>query len=289
MVLAEAIEDVRVEHAPGSEIASIRLPEGISVPEDYAIKEGDVVVGLKFFEGPLELLLYLIRKHKMDIFDIPISEITSRYLAYINMLETMDIDIAGEFIAMSATLILIKSKMLLPRRNEEEDESEYGEDPRRELIIQLLEYQKYRDAAQRLEEKPILGRDVFLRPRTGELKEHSQEVLIDVSPNELADALRRVLDRVASSKARTINLDEVPVERMIERLVNILRVEPSVSFMDLFATSRIRAEVVAMFLAVLELAKLGAIRIFQFRHGGDIFIEARLENLDSKSIIGIGS
>lgn len=273
----EQTDDVKVWHGGDYKEVAIRLPDGVNAPEEYIVKQNEVIIWLKTFEGPLDLLLYLIKRHKMDVFDIPMADITSRYLNYLSFIEALDIDVASDFISMAATLIYIKSKMLLPKPPADDDDAENGEDPRMALVKQLLEYQKYKDAARSLDEQPWLGRDVFARTVLGEDFANSQETLVDVSTDELVAAFKLILSKVAAKKGHEVLLDEVPVEKMLVRVVQMLKIKTSLYFEELFPKDATRGIVVATFLAILELTKMGGIKVYQHKAGGPIFVEAKTE------------
>ncbi len=227
-------------------------------------------VKLDIFEGPLDLLLHLIKKNRVDIYDIPIADITEQYLEYVDMIKTMNLDLAGEFLLMAATLIHIKSKMLLPIP-EEEEEAEEGEDPREELVRKLLEYQRYKEAATELAERRLLGRDVFKRgmPFPIDSLEESEEdesaSLIDISVFDLMAAFKEILKRASAVHEIDVTVDRFRVADKINHVLEILNENRSVSFEELFHPSATRGEVIVTFLAILELAKLLMIKIYQSR------------------------
>jgi segregation and condensation protein A len=229
-------------------------------------------VQLEIFEGPLDLLLHLIKKNEVSITDIPIATITEQYLATLEVLQTLNLDVAGEFLVMAATLIHIKSRMLLPVADEEDDEEE-GADPRAELVRRLLEYQRFKDAADRLEQREILTRDVFVR--SSALAETVPAPgFRDLSVFELLAALKRVLDRLPKDAVHEVMLEKVTVREKMALLLDLLRSEGRLLFDSLFAEVKSRMEVVVTFLAMLELVKIRAIRIFQEEAAGPIQLEA---------------
>ncbi len=225
------------------------------MPVDYNIK-------LEFFEGPLDLLLHLIKKSEVDIYDIPIATITEQYLEYIEMLKEMNLDRAGDFLVMAATLTHIKSKMLLPIDSVEEDEEE-GPDPREELIRRLLEYKMYKEAAEELGERDRLGRDLFVRGQEIELEGIEETGLINVTVFDLMDALRGVLARSNSETVLELTAERFKVADKINHILDTLGMHHSVTFTSLFETSASRGEVIVTFLAVLELAKMLLIKLHQ--------------------------
>jgi len=229
-------------------------------------------VQLPIFEGPLDLLLHLIKKNEVSITDIPIATITEQYLATLELMETLSLDVAGEFLVMASTLIHIKSRMLLPAGAEEPDEDE-GTDPREELVRRLLDYQRYKDAAGQLEQRDVLTRDVFARAATP-TEEVGPTGFREVSVFELLGALKRVIDRLPKDNAHEVTLDKITVREKMTLLLEVLRQRTSVMFESLFSEVKSRMEVVVTFLAMLELVKVRAIRISQAQRFGPIEIEA---------------
>ena len=229
-------------------------------------------VELEIFEGPLDLLLHLIKKNEVSITDIPIATITEQYLATLEVMETLNLDVAGEFLVMAATLVHIKSRMLLPLTEDEEDEEE-GADPRAELVRRLLEYQRFKDAADQLEQRELLTRDVFVRSSV-RMEEIPAPGFREVPVFELLTALKRVLDRLPKDVVHEVILDKVTVREKMTLLLDILRKQGRLLFESLFGSVETRMEVVVTFLAMLELVKVRAIRIFQEESTGPIEIEA---------------
>jgi segregation and condensation protein A len=229
-------------------------------------------VQLEIFEGPLDLLLHLIKKNEVSITDIPIASITEQYLATVDLMESLSLDVAGEFLVMAATLIHIKSRMLLPAGADEADEDE-GSDPRNELVRRLLEYQRFKDAADQLEQREILTRDVFIRSAMP-VEEAAAPAFRELSVFELLNALKRVIDRLPKDVFHQVELDKITVREKMTLLLDKLRAEGRVVFEELFDQAKTRMDVVVMFLAMLELVKVRAIRIFQEQVTGPIVIEA---------------
>lgn len=223
-------------------------------------------VKIEIFEGPLDLLLHLIQKDDLDIYDIPISTITQEYLNYVEMLKELNLSVAGEFLVMAATLMQIKAKTLLPvDPNTEEGE---GPDPRAELVQKLLEYQKVKEAASYLGQRYDVQRDVFYRgaPVFG----HQDQVL-DLALPKLFDAFQKLLD-TAETSVREILVEEIPVEVRIREILDVLESRPFVSFSDLFPRGASRKTLVMTFLAMLELIRLKQVRVSQPANFGEIHI-----------------
>ncbi len=229
-------------------------------------------VQLEIFEGPLDLLLHLIKKNEVNITDIPIATITEQYLATLDLMQTLSLDVAGEFLVMAATLIHIKSRMLLPAGDDEADEDE-GVDPRDELVRRLLEYQRYKDAATELEQREILTRDVFVRAAPS-VEETGPRGFREVSIFELLGALKRVIERLPKDVFHEVTLDKITVREKMTLLLDKLRSQSQILFEALFDDVKTRMEVVVTFLAMLELVKVRAVRIVQEEMAGPIMIEA---------------
>jgi segregation and condensation protein A len=241
-------------------------------------------VQLEIFEGPLDLLLHLIKKNEVSITDIPIASITEQFLATLELMQTLNLDVAGEFLVMAATLIHIKSRMLLPVSESEADEEEEGLDPRNELVHRLLEYQRFKEAASELEQRDVLTRDVFVRaaasPETPE-----PAPFRELSVFELLTALRRVLDRLPKDEFHEVTLEKITVREKMTLLLDRLHAHGQVLFESLFSDARTRMEVVVTFLAMLELVKMRAIRILQDDPQGPIVIEAAVGAEEAADVI----
>jgi segregation and condensation protein A len=239
-----------------------------------AAAPGGYRVELPTFEGPLDLLLHLIEEHELDIKDIPIAFVAQKYVEYITLMEELNIDLASEYLVMAATLVHIKSKMLLPPSPEDQEEGEDLQeiDPRAELVRRLLEYQKYRDAAERLGEKDVLGRDVFTRGVPAPEAE-GPAPLAGISLFKLLDALQSVLDRVKVTSDHQIDLDRLSITDRINQVSDLLRARQRLSFDELFEGQRARVEVILTFLALLEMTRLRLTRLFQDGPLETIFVE----------------
>jgi segregation and condensation protein A len=233
--------------------------------DDHSILEENTgyTFRLEGFEGPLDLLLHLIQKNELDIFNIPIALITEQYLEYLQLMKVLNLDIAGEYLLMASTLLHIKSRMLLPLSSEGEKEEEEEEDPRAELVRRLLEYQKYKQAAGELEKRPLLDRNVFIRLTPTESQEPEEE-RIEVNLFELLEAFQEVLKRVKPEAVHEVTLEHLSVEDKIQEILALLEKENrSMAFHRLFSEQPSRRVVVVTLLAILELVKMKRIRIFQ--------------------------
>lgn len=228
----------------------------------YAVK-------LPTFEGPLDLLLHLIKTNEINIYDIPIALITQQYLDYLKIMKTLNLSIAGEFIVMAATLIYIKSKMLLPP--EETPLEEQEEDPRAELVRRLLEYKQFKEAALTLAEREHEWRDVFRREERGG---NGHEVtLTDLNLFDLLDALQKVMERVPSRRSVDILIDELTVkDRMSVILAGLETTDKGMDFLCLFESATTRPAIIVTFLALLELIRLRLVWVQQSDLFGPIWI-----------------
>jgi len=235
---------------------------------------------LEQFEGPFEVLLYLIRSQEIDIFDIPILKVTEQYLHFLDLLRTENLDIAGEFLVMAATLIQIKSRMLLPVETDTEDEEGVEEeDPRLELVEKLLEYRRFRDLAAAVGDLEQTRADCFgrtVRPVFDD--EPEEDGAIEVELYDLVKAVRAVLRFLADDLFHKVSLDEASVDDKIVRIEDILREKPGLSWAELCAECTTRVELVCCLLAILELCRMRRIRVHQHAAFGDLRLFARPEN-----------
>ncbi len=231
-------------------------------------------VKLNIFEGPLDLLLFLIKRDKIDIYDIPITRITGQYLEYLELMKMLDLEIAGEFLVMAATLIHIKSKLLLPPEETEEEEEEQ-EDPREELVRRLLEYKKYKEAADRLKEMHEDHKLTFLRRGAGEKEKivsNDGGEYFEASLFDLITAFRKILKEVPKEVFHKVVKDEFSVSDKMHYIYHVLAENPKVYFSTLFEKVSSKDEVIAIFLAILELMKMREILVAQGEFFGEIEI-----------------
>ncbi len=230
---------------------------------------------LEMFEGPLDLLLYLIKKNDIDIYDIPIAEITEQYLEYIDAMKTLDLNVVGDFLVMAATLMHIKSKMLLPPDPLAEEKEE--EDPRDELVRRLEEYKKFKEIAEQLKDKEGHRQDLFPRnmdeAALNDIKEDAKEVMIEATLFDLINALSQALKKVPETTTYQVTEEEFTVEQKIHAILHILVGEDNMNLGELFSKSQSKIEVVVMFMAVLELIRLKEIICVQRRLFDDIVIQ----------------
>lgn len=251
-------------------------------------------VRIENFEGPLDLLLHLIKKNELNIYDIPIAIIAQQYLEYLEAMKELNLSVAGDFLVMAATLLQIKSKMLLPA-DEAAPDDEDGPDPREELVRRLLEYKTYKEAARQLDDQEKLWREIFCRE--GSLSDEPAEpapeemALENISLFDLVDALKVVLDRNPGSRLIEIVPDNLTVRERMNVILEMLEGKESVSFAGLFESSCHRLVIIVTFLALLELMKLRVARVFQTETFGPILVSrmfslvpdpAELDDIDTE-------
>jgi segregation and condensation protein A len=239
------------------------LDERIDMSTPYHIK-------LERFEGPLDLLLHLIKIEEIDIYDIPIAHITLQYLSYIEIMQMLDLDVAGEFLVMAATLMRIKARMLLPASPIEEEEE--GEDPREELVRRLLEYKRFKEAAQALREREEQRRLVFERGFSEIAMENGEAVLEEATLFDLMDALRQALSRVSEVPIHEVEAEKLDVVRRIAEISRLLRAKGKVVFSELLEQCGSRLEIIGTFISILELVRTGRAGTVQRRSFGEIWI-----------------
>ena len=236
---------------------------------------------LDVFEGPLDLLLFLIKKNDIDISDIPITKITEQYMEYIEMMKLLDLDIVGDFLVMAATLMQIKSRMLLPPDPTEEEEIE--EDPRDELVRRLQEYKRFKDVADVLKEKESKRKDFFARTVDEDAKqqlvEDAKEIFIEASLFDLINALSDALNKAPKEILHEIITDEFTIEQKIHDILHDLLEGSRVSLMKLFSMAKSKMEMIVTFLAILELIRLKEITAVQKQTFEDIEIVRNTDNM----------
>lgn len=242
-------------------------------------------VKLDIFEGPLDLLLYLIRKNEVDIYDIPIATITEQYLEYLDLMTVLNLDIAGEYLVMAATLTKIKSKMLLPPM--EDDEDEEGADLQAELMAHLLEYQHYKEVAYQLKNRELLEKNIFTRLQADEqvTEAKSDGEVIEVSLFDLVDALRKVIEKKdLPGNLLEVNVEKISVKDKIADIMLTLKEKQEIIFQTIFDALSTKYEIIVTFLAVLELMRMRAIKVFQVHPHGEIRIIALKTDLSIEDL-----
>lgn len=229
----------------------------------------ELKVTLGEFAGPLDLLLYLIRQEQANIFDIPIARITDEYLRYIRLMKSLDISVAADFLVMAATLIEIKSKMLLPREASAESEEEF-EDPRKELIDRLLEYERYKSAAQMLYERSTVEQAVFTR---GEIESDEHNAEINATVFDILTVFQKIVARHKDVVQMEIHREEVSLADMIKMLKKRIFDEAELSVLVFFEEMRSKRELVTAFVAVLEIVRTEGVKLVQSKTFGDIILK----------------
>jgi segregation and condensation protein A len=269
-------EPVRAgSHPPGAGSGG----DGVRVPESGArVCE----VALEEFEGPLDLLLHLVRRHELDILDIPIAFVCERYLEYIELMQALDLEVAGDYLVMAATLAYLKSRELVPQEHALADEGgedgDGGADPRQQLILRLLEYQKYKDAADRLDARPMAGRDTFERGGVVELPPVDAG-LAPITLFRLAEAYHRVLERARIHKSHEVVMETISVAARMEQLTSLLIEHSRFDFEALFlerpwsSEAELRAMLVLTLMSVLELVRMGVASVHQPLGADTILVE----------------
>lgn len=243
-------------------------------------------VELQIYSGPLDLLLYLIRRNELDILDLPVATITSSFNEFLDVLELIDLDLVGDFLVMASTLAEIKSRMVLPRA-EEEEIAEVIDDPRSDLIQQLLEYKKFKDAANALEEHAAEWQERYPRlsderPKSG--KDPAEDLIKEVELWDLVSALARVVKRKEVEEESSITYDDTPISTYVERIGARVRQEGKLAFSAFFEGEKLRSRITGIFLAILELLRHHHFRADQPEDYGEIWIMAPLpETEDSGS------
>ena len=240
----------------------------IELPRDLYIPPDALEIVLEAFQGPLDLLLYLIRKENLNILDIPMAPLTRQYLEYVDVMRARNLELAAEYLVMAAILMAIKSRMLLPRRPEQEAEEE---DPRAELVRRLLEYERMKKAAQTLEQMPQVGRDVMAVSVW--IERAVVEQLPGVSPQDLAETWRRLLHRARLAAHHHVSREELSVREHMSAILRRLREHRVLEFAELFDAARGVAVLVVNFLAVLELARELLIEITQAECFAPIYVK----------------
>ena len=242
----------------------------LSMPQDLYIPPDALEVFLEAFEGPLDLLLYLIKRQNLDILDIPLAEITRQYMEYIELMSELRLELAAEYLVMAAMLAEIKSRMLLPRPvSEEEDEG----DPRAELVRRLQEYERYKKAAEDLNELPQVGRDVFPTViKMPDVKTEKPQPNVDIK--DLLFALKDVIQRAEMSSHHKIHFETLSVRERMSKVLSSVKADNFTPFTDLFTIDEGRMGVVVTLLAVLELVKESLIELVQSEVYGPIYVKA---------------
>ncbi|MCI4398230.1 MAG: segregation/condensation protein A [Acidobacteria bacterium] len=244
-----------------ADVMAMPLAEGAVAPEDAPR------FALPVFEGPLDLLLYLIQKNEVDIYDIPVAKITEQYTLYLDRMRELNLQVAADFILMAATLIHIKSRMLLPRSPQEAGPDAALEDPRQPLVEKLLEYQRFKEISRLLEEREAVSSAQYERPPA---EASADAVALDVDVYDLMAALQEVLKRASDRKERLVYAQEISLTSRMNLILERLAEHGSLLFAELFDSSSSRLEIIVTFLGLLELVKQRAVLLFQEQPFGPI-------------------
>ncbi len=247
----------------------------------------DYTVRLEAFEGPFDLLFHLIEKAKVDIYNIPIAQITGQYLEYIDDLTNFDLEIASEFLLMASTLIEIKSKMLLPSKKEEQLSMDIEEDPRQDLVQRLIEYKKYKNIAQEFKNREEKNKNIYFKQQE-QLEiylEESIDELVDLEPNLLFEAFQKLLSKKQTREEKKsifdkIERDEISIESKINQIKNCFLNTDYLSFNELFMDTYRKSEIIVTFMALLELIKSKYLQVNQNHIFGEIIISKRDNSLE---------
>jgi segregation and condensation protein A len=259
--------------------------ESLDLPPDQVFR-----LEIAAFEGPLDLLLHLIQSHELDILDLPIAFITEKYLAYLKTMQQLALDVVSEYLVMAATLAHIKSKMLLPVAPAEQDDAddEPEEDPREALVRRLLEYQKYKQAAENLASRGMAGRDIFLRGAPA-AEAKGEAPLGGMTLFHLLDAFNRVLKRANADFSREISAERVTIQDRIQELLDLLAEQRRITFEQLFEGYVTNYDIVVTFLAMLEMGKQKLLRVYQSEPYAPIYLESAVISPYESEVVPSGT
>jgi len=243
-------------------------------------------VKLETFEGPLDLLLHLIKKHEVDLYEIRVSQVTDQYLAYLKAAQELNLDIAGEFLVMAATLIYLKSRALLPPEERDEFDEEEPLDPEAQLVQQLMEHERFQKVAAALAQRPVLGRDVFRRTVVESAPGEFVEPPRPAGIGDLLLALQRLLNRRSNQPVHRVAQEHISIRDGLDLVMEQLRATPRVGFEELFPENASRGRIIVTFLAILELMKIGAVMATQEAAYGRIEV-VLLRDIDPDAVLTI--
>jgi segregation and condensation protein A len=250
---------------------------------EMSARSEDYRVNLEVFEGPLDLLVHLIRKNDLDVYDIPIAFLLEEYMRYLDTIKELNIDMAGDFLLMAAELAHIKSRLLLPEEQAGDAEDE-GDDPRADLVKRLLEYQRYKDASERIAERAMLGRDVFV-PQAPERLEPSGEGPIEADMFELVDAFSQILKRIPQQEFHDVAVDRISVNDRIYQVLAALKGGTAITLESLLPAAPIRYDVVITFIALLEMCRLRMIRLYQTASLGPLHLQGIMDEVKEEDVV----
>jgi segregation and condensation protein A len=242
----------------------------ITEPQGEPVEGVGITIHLDAFQGPLDLLLHLIKREEIDIWNIPIARITEQYLLYLEAMKELNINLAGEWLVMAATLIFIKSRMLLPPDPVDASAEAQPEDPRNELVYQLLEHQKFKNAAQMLYEKEEVENAVWNHPPREALEEGKD--LVSVTLFDILRAFSEVVRRFESQRSLEVTFEEISIEQKLEEVRRVLQVRDTILFTSFFESAQSKQHVIVTFLALLELVRLREVWLYQKKAFDEIYI-----------------
>jgi segregation and condensation protein A len=253
----------------------------VVMTEPPAALDPNFRIQLPNFEGPLDLLLYLIQKHEHDVLDLPVTFVTEKYVAYIGLMDRLNLDVAAVYLVMAASLAHFKSRMLLPPDPSDVDDEDPEDeiDPRAELIRRLLEYQKYKRAAEQLGSRSLTGRDVFPRGVSAPAAE-GPAPLADVGLFRLLDAFQRIVKKLQGDLSLAVDAEQITIQERIGQVTEVLRRRRRLAFEELFETATTTYDLVVTFLALLEMAKMRIASVYQESPDAAIYLEYRLLEVD---------
>lgn len=238
-------------------------------------------VNVEVFEGPLDLLLYLIKKNDLDIYDIPIAFVLEEYMRYLDTIKELDIDLAGEFLLMAAELAHIKSQMLLPEEAPAEDEEE--NDPRADLVRRLLEYQQFKEASENIAQRTMLGREVFL-PQAPERLETPPDGPIEGNVYDLVEAFSKILKRFPGEAYHEVAIDRISINERIYQITGLIKKDATVTISELLSGPVTRYDIVITFLSLLEMCRLRMIRLYQSEPFGELYVQGIMEEVSEGDV-----
>jgi len=253
------------------------------VEQKVAVLPDEYKVNLDVFEGPLDLLLYLIRKNDLEITDIPMALVTAEYLKYLDAMKELDVNVAGEYLLMAAELMQIKSKMLLPI-DEQGDAEVIEDDPREDLMRRLMEYQRYKEASQTLTQRTLLNRDDY-RMQSPESMPSRAEILKEENVFRLLEAFQKLLKKIPDDRIREVTINRISVNERIFQLLEMIKKDQTLPIEGLLPEGFDRYDLVVTFLALLEMAKLNMIKVFQAGQFQKLYITGRMEDVNQEDAL----
>ncbi|HPQ81308.1 MAG TPA: segregation/condensation protein A [bacterium] len=240
----------------------------------------DYRINVDVFEGPLDLLMHLIRKNDLDIYDIPIAFVLEEYMKYLDTIKELDIDLAGEFLLMAAELAHIKSRLLLPEEPIEEEEEG---DPRADLVKRLLEYQQFKKASEELTKRTMLGREVFV-PQAPERVEAPSDGPIEGNVYDLVEAFSNILKKVPAEAYHEVAVDRISINDRIYQIIGLVKKDATLTISDLLEPPLSRFSVVITFIALLEMCRLKMIKLYQSETFGQIYLQGTMDDVDEEDV-----